>query len=122
MTITLNGPTARLPDETTILRFRHLLERHNLAPDMLRLVNDLLQARGLVLRSGTAMDATLLAAPSSAKNAGGERVSPTTPACPTSGAHCRWNRAATLLQDGKVPVTGGSDSAFTPLGSSEPNW
>ena len=32
---------SRLPDETTILRFRHLLERHDLAPDMLRLVNDI---------------------------------------------------------------------------------
>lgn len=63
----------RLPDETTILRFRHLLERHNLAPDMLRLVNDILQAKGLLLRTGTAVDATLIAAPSSTKNAGGER-------------------------------------------------
>ncbi|MDQ2734752.1 MAG: IS5 family transposase [Pseudomonadota bacterium] len=63
---------ARLPDETTILRFRHLLERHNLAPDMLRLVNDLLQHKGLMLRTGTAVDATLIAAPSSTKNADGE--------------------------------------------------
>jgi IS5 family transposase len=64
---------ARLPDETTILRFRHLLERHSLAPDMLRLVNDILQARGMLLRTGTAVDATLIAAPSSTKNADGER-------------------------------------------------
>jgi len=64
---------ARLPDETTILRFRHLLERHNLAPDMLRLVNDILRAKGLLLRTGTVMDATLIAAPSSTKNADGER-------------------------------------------------
>jgi IS5 family transposase len=63
----------RLPDETTILRFRHLLERHNLAPDMLRLVNDLLGAKGLMLRTGTVVDATLIAAPSSTKNAQGER-------------------------------------------------
>ena len=63
----------RLPDETTILRFRHLLERHALAVDMLRVVNDLLQARGLMLRSGTAVDATLISAPSSTKNARGER-------------------------------------------------
>jgi IS5 family transposase len=65
--------TARLPDETTILRFRHLLERHHLAVDMLRVVNDLLQPKGLMLRSGTAVDATLISAPSSTKNAGGER-------------------------------------------------
>ncbi len=63
----------RLPDETTILRFRHLLERHNLAPDMLRLVNDILGAKGLMLRTGTVVDATLIAAPSSTKNAAGER-------------------------------------------------
>ena len=63
----------RLPDETTILRFRHLLERHDLAVDMLRVVNDLLQAKGLMLRSGTAVDATLISAPSSTKNVRGER-------------------------------------------------
>ena len=64
---------ARLPDETTILRFRHLLECHNLAPDMLRLVNDILGAKGLLLRTGTVVDATLIAAPSSTKNADGQR-------------------------------------------------
>lgn len=69
----LDGVTARLPDETTILRFRHLLERHDLAPDMLRLVNDLLQHQGLMLRTGTVVEATLISAPSSTKNAEGER-------------------------------------------------
>ena len=69
----LDGAAARLPDERTILRFHHLLEQHDLAPDMLRLVNDLLQTRGLMLRTGTAVDATLIAAPSSTKNADGER-------------------------------------------------
>jgi len=69
----LGDARARLPDETTILRFRHLLERHNLAPDMLRLVNDLLLAKGLMLRTGTAVDATLISAPSSTKNADSER-------------------------------------------------
>ena len=63
----------RLPDESTILRFRHVLERHNLAPDMLRLVNDILGAKGLMLRTGTVVDATLIAAPSSTKNADGQR-------------------------------------------------
>src|SRR6185369_10454149 len=69
----LGDGVSRLPDETTILRFRHLLERHNLAPDMLRLVNDILLAKGLMLRMGTAVDATLISAPSSTKNAEGER-------------------------------------------------
>ena len=63
----------RLPDETTMLRVRHLLERHDLAPDMLRLFNDILGARGLLLRMGTVVDATLIAAPGSTKNADGQR-------------------------------------------------
>jgi IS5 family transposase len=65
--------TTRLPDETTILRFRHLLERHDLAVDMLRVVNDILQAKGLMMKKGTVVDATLIAAPSSTKNAQGQR-------------------------------------------------
>jgi IS5 family transposase len=65
--------TTRLPDETTILRFRHLLEKHDLATDMLRVVNDLLQAKGLLMKKGTVVDATLIAAPSSTKNEQGER-------------------------------------------------
>ena len=69
----LEGVMARLPDETTILRFRHQLEKHDLAADMLRLVNDILQAKGLLMRTGTVVDATLISAPSSTKNAEGER-------------------------------------------------
>lgn len=64
---------ARLSDETTILRFRHLLMRDGLAMDMLRLVNDLLMAEGLVLHTRRAMDAALIAALSSTTNADGER-------------------------------------------------
>ena len=64
---------ARLPDETTILRFRHQLERHDLAPDMLRLVNDILSVKGMLPRTGTVVDATLIAAPSSTKNVDGQR-------------------------------------------------
>jgi IS5 family transposase len=69
----LDNWTTRLPDETTILRFRHLLEKHKLAADMLALINDLLREKGLMLRAGSAVDATLIAAPSSTKNATGER-------------------------------------------------
>ena len=63
----------RLPDESTILRFRHLLERHKLADQMFALINDLLREKGLMLKAGTVVDATLIAAPSSTKNASGER-------------------------------------------------
>ena len=64
---------SRLPDETTILRFRRLLEKHKLGTQILKLVNDLLRDKGLLLRAGTVVDATLIAAPSSTNNASGER-------------------------------------------------
>ena len=69
----LGGGSDRLPDESTILRFRHLLELHKLAPQMLHTVNELLRAKGLLLRAGTVVDATLIAAPSSTKNNSGQR-------------------------------------------------
>lgn len=64
---------AGLPDESTILRFRHLLEQHGLAAQMLAAVNDILRDKGLMLRAGTVVDATLISAPSSTKNASGQR-------------------------------------------------
>ncbi len=69
----LDNWTVRLPDESTILRFRHLLEKHKLAAQILALVNDILRDKGLMLRAGTVVDATLISAPSSIKNASGER-------------------------------------------------
>lgn len=62
-----------LPDESTILRFRHLLERHQLSLQLLAAVNATLAAKGLLLKSGTVVDATLIAAPSSTKNSSGQR-------------------------------------------------
>ena len=59
---------SRLPDESTILRFRHRLEKHKLAEQVLATVNELLTERGLLLKAGTAVDATLIAAPTSTKN------------------------------------------------------
>jgi IS5 family transposase len=69
----LDNWTTRLPDESTILRFRHLLEAHKLAAQILVAINDILRDKGLMLRSGTVVDATLISAPSSTKNASGER-------------------------------------------------
>jgi IS5 family transposase len=63
----------RLPDESTILRFRHLLEKHKLAGQILVEINTLLREKGLMLRAGTVVDATLIAAPTSTQNASGER-------------------------------------------------
>ena len=59
---------SRLPDESTILRFRHRLEDRKLSEQILQTVNDLLTERGLLLKVGTAIDATLIAAPTSTKN------------------------------------------------------
>ena len=63
----------RIPDRVSILRFRHLLEEHQLSIQILATVNSTLAAKGLLLKSGTAIDATLIAAPSSTKNSSGER-------------------------------------------------
>jgi IS5 family transposase len=57
-----------VPDESTILRFRHLLEAHQLTEGIFALVRELLEARGLLLKAGTIVDATIIAAPSSTKN------------------------------------------------------
>jgi IS5 family transposase len=57
-----------LPDETTILNFRRLLERHELAAKVFEAVKDHLHRQGLLLKEGTMMDATIIHAPSSTKN------------------------------------------------------
>jgi transposase, IS5 family len=58
-----------VPDETTILRFRHLLEQHRLTAGIFEEIQGLLEEKRLLLRSGTIVDATIIAAPSSTKNA-----------------------------------------------------
>jgi IS5 family transposase len=58
-----------IPDESTILRFRHLLERHRLTEAIFAEVRALLEERRLLLKSGTIVDATIIAAPPSTKNA-----------------------------------------------------
>jgi IS5 family transposase len=58
----------KIPDETSILNFRHLLEEHELTKAMFETINGMLEGKGLLLRSGTIVDATIIAAPSSTKN------------------------------------------------------
>jgi transposase, IS5 family len=58
-----------VPDESTILRFRHLLERHQVTEAMFAAVRTLLEERQLLLKAGTIVDATIIAAPPSTKNA-----------------------------------------------------
>ena len=66
----LSGP---LPDETTILNFRHLLEEHELGQGLFEEINRHLESQGLRLREGTIVDASIIEAPSSTKNRAGRR-------------------------------------------------
>jgi IS5 family transposase len=65
--------TDRIPDETTILAFRHLLEKHDLGEQIFEAVKAHLKANGMAMKQGTIIDATLIAAPSSTKNKKKER-------------------------------------------------
>ena len=64
---------AAAPDQTTILGFRHLIEEHDLGGEMLDTVNRHLESKGIRITTGTIVDATIIHAPSSTKNASGER-------------------------------------------------
>ena len=68
--LSLNEP---IPDETTIVNLRHLLEANDLAEDILKLVNTHLSRKALLLKRGSIVDATIIAAPSSIKNSTGQR-------------------------------------------------
>jgi IS5 family transposase len=63
----------RLLDESTVLCFRHLLRRNSLAEEGRGVVKDLLRDKRRLLKTGTGVDATLIAAPNSTENASGER-------------------------------------------------
>src|SRR5467141_3473369 len=64
---------APAPDETTICRFRHLLEKHDLGGLMLEAVNVHLEAKGIRIATGTIVDATIIHEPATTKNQSGER-------------------------------------------------
>lgn len=61
------------PDETTVCKFRHLLERNKLGKTLLKAVNDHLRRNGIKIAHGTIVDATIIGAPSSTKNKDGKR-------------------------------------------------
>ncbi len=61
------------PDATTLLRFRHLLEKHDLTRAVFATINLHLAQQGLMLKEGTVVDATIISAPSSTKNREGKR-------------------------------------------------
>ncbi len=68
--VRLSGP---LPDETTILKFRHLLEKHNLGTKLFEAINQHLADNDLMLKEGTIVDASIIASPTSTKNRDGAR-------------------------------------------------
>ena len=61
------------PDETTVCKFRHLLERNKLGKTLLKAVNEYLRTNGIKIANGTIVDATIISAPSSTKNKDGKR-------------------------------------------------
>jgi IS5 family transposase len=61
------------PDETTVCTFRHLLEKHGLAKELFKAMNRHLRDKGLKLSQGTIVDAAIIHAPSSTKNADKKR-------------------------------------------------
>ena len=69
----INFLEEQVPDATTLLNFRHLLEEHNICKAIFDDVNKQLESAGLMMRGGSIVDATIIAAPSSTKNAKGER-------------------------------------------------
>ena len=63
----------QVPDATTLLHFRHLMEKHELGEKLFAAQNEIFEAQGWIMRGGSIVDATIIAAPSSTKNATGER-------------------------------------------------
>ena len=69
----LDFGTEQVPDATTLLHFRHLLEKHELGARLLAAQQEIFEAKGWMMRGGSIIDATIIAAPSSTQNATGER-------------------------------------------------
>lgn len=69
----LDFAVTQVPDATTLLHFRHLIEKHRLGEAMFEALNRLFEANGWIMRGGSVVDATIIAAPSSTKNATGAR-------------------------------------------------
>ena len=69
----LDFAVEQVPDATTLLHFRHLLEKHQLGEKLFAAQNQIFESEGWIMRGGSIVDATIIAAPSSTKNATGER-------------------------------------------------
>ena len=71
--MSLDFAVEQVPDATTLLHFRHLLENHKLGEKLFESQNEIFEEQGWIMRGGSIVDATIIAAPSSTKNAGGTR-------------------------------------------------
>lgn len=69
----LDFAVEQVPDATTLLHFRHLLEKHQLGERLFEAQDQIFEQEGWIMRGGSIVDATIIAAPSSTKNASGER-------------------------------------------------
>lgn len=69
----LDFAVEQVPDATTLLHFRHLLEKHQVGAKLFEAQNEIFEAEGWIMRGGSIVDATIIAAPSSTKNATGTR-------------------------------------------------
>jgi len=69
----LDFAVEQVPDATTLLHFRHLLEKHKLGENLFEAQNEIFDEQGWIMRGGSIVDATIIAAPSSTKNASGTR-------------------------------------------------
>ncbi len=69
----LDFAVEQVPDATTLLHFRHLLEKHQLGEKLFEAQNEIFDEQGWIMRGGSIVDATIIAAPSSTKNAAGAR-------------------------------------------------
>jgi hypothetical protein len=102
-----------VPDESTILRFRHLLEQHGLTRAIFNSITGLLEERRLLLRSGTIVDATIIAAPSSTKNASASR----NPEMKTVHRRLRQAGRVGTVSAGKAAAVSGSLCPMSPARS-----
>ena len=69
----INFMTEQVPDATTLLKFRHLLEKHNIGEKIFTDIRNRLEESGLLMHGGTIVDATIISAPGSTKNRTGTR-------------------------------------------------
>ena len=111
---------APAPDETTVLRFRHLLEQHDLCGMMLDAVNIHLESKGIKIQTGTIVDATIVHAPSSTKNSAGER-DPEMHRCPSGSPSIIQMRHHSKIPTPPGRIENNRSAPFQSISESKPD-